>query len=193
MDDLCIAVASFLSSSCLLWDQCMQHTTSCGLCLADGQLTDMFSYYTLPSTVIGNPQYSSLKAAFMFYTVPGKTPLDKLMTDALIVANSKCALLPCALDACYSGYAFSAVPLQRRKHCLRLFITVVQGGSCLCVSFVIPSRREHDVFNALDILQNSSFLKPLKFGIGDGRLRYYLYNWRIKEELPPSDVGLILL
>ena len=57
----------------------------------------------------------------------------------------------------------------------------------------MPSRREHDVFNALDILQNSSFLKPLKFGIGDGRLRYYLYNWRIQEELPPSDVGLILL
>ena len=77
----------------------MQQTTSCGLSLADGQLTDMFSYYTLPSTVIGNPQYSSLKAAFMFYTVPGKTPLDKLMTDALIVANSKCALLPCALVA----------------------------------------------------------------------------------------------
>ena len=52
----------------------------------------MFSYYTLPSTVIGNQQYDTLKAAFMYYTVPGEVPLDKLMTDALIVANNKCAL-----------------------------------------------------------------------------------------------------
>ena len=51
--------------------------------------TDMFSYYTLPSTVIGNRLHDLLKAAFMYYTVPGATPLDKLMTDALIVANSK--------------------------------------------------------------------------------------------------------
>ena len=36
-------------------------------------------------------------------------------------------------------------------------------------------------------------LKDLKFGIGDGRLRYYLYNWRLPAELKPSDVGLVLL
>ena len=55
---------------------------------ADGKLTDMFSYYTLPSTVIGNPLHSHLKAAFMYYTVSGATPLEKLMTDALITANN---------------------------------------------------------------------------------------------------------
>ena len=53
--------------------------------------------------------------------------------------------------------------------------------------------REHDVFNALDILENGSILKKLKFGEGDGRLRYYLYNWRLKAELPPSQIGLVLL
>lgn len=57
--------------------------------IADGRLTDMFSYYTLPSTVIGNRLHDSLKAAFMYYTVAATTPLDKLMTDALIMANSK--------------------------------------------------------------------------------------------------------
>lgn len=49
----------------------------------------MLSYYTLPSTVIGNTQYSTLKAAFMYYTVPGSLPAEKLMNDALIIANSK--------------------------------------------------------------------------------------------------------
>lgn len=36
-------------------------------------------------------------------------------------------------------------------------------------------------------------LKDLKFGIGDGQLQYYLYNWRIAEPLQPQQVGLILL
>ena len=51
----------------------------------------------------------------------------------------------------------------------------------------------HDVFNALDILENKSFLKTLKFGPGDGKLRYYLFNWRMQAELDSSDIGLILL
>lgn len=53
--------------------------------------------------------------------------------------------------------------------------------------------RDHDVFNALDIFENASFLKPLKFGEGDGNLRYYLYNWRVVKDLNPSEVGLVLL
>lgn len=35
-----------------------------------------------------------------------------------------------------------------------------------------------DVFNALDLMENKTFLEKLKFGIGDGNLQYYLYNWR---------------
>ena len=49
------------------------------------------------------------------------------------------------------------------------------------------------MFNALDIFENAAFLKDLKFGIGDGRLRYYLYNWRLQQELRPGQVGLVLL
>lgn len=35
-----------------------------------------------------------------------------------------------------------------------------------------------DVFNALDLMENKTFLEKLKFGIGDGNLQYYLYNWK---------------
>jgi glycylpeptide N-tetradecanoyltransferase len=42
-----------------------------------------------------------------------------------------------------------------------------------------------DVFNALDIMDNGKFLEELKFGVGDGYLYYYLYNWRIQERLEP--------
>ena len=61
-----------------------------GDCCADGKLTDMLSFYTLPSTVIGNPTYKTLKAAFMYYTVAKTTPLQQLMTDALILACKTC-------------------------------------------------------------------------------------------------------
>ena len=35
-----------------------------------------------------------------------------------------------------------------------------------------------DVFNALDLMENAKFLEELKFGIGDGNLQYYIYNWK---------------
>ena len=45
-------------------------------CIADGVLTDLLSFYTLPSSVIGNDKYDELKAAFMYYTVVTATPLQ---------------------------------------------------------------------------------------------------------------------
>ncbi len=68
---------------------------------ADGRLTDMLSFYTLPSTVINNPLHSKLAAAFQYYTVPGATPLIQLMGDALILAHNTCA-------ACSSFLAWRA-------------------------------------------------------------------------------------
>lgn len=48
-----------------------------------------------------------------------------------------------------------------------------------------------DVFNALDLMDNKEFLEPLKFGIGDGNLQYYLYNWRCPN-IAPNKIGLVL-
>ncbi|VEN54848.1 unnamed protein product [Callosobruchus maculatus] len=98
-----------------------------------GRLTDMVSYYMLPSTVMHHP------AAYSFYNVSTSTPWPELMTDALISAKQ--------------------------------------------LSF--------DVFNALDLMDNSEFLLQLKFGIGDGKLQYYLYNWRCPA-MQPSHIGLVL-
>ncbi|XP_043911055.1 glycylpeptide N-tetradecanoyltransferase 1 [Protopterus annectens] len=104
-----------------------------------GELTDVLSFYTLPSTIMNHPVHKSLKAAYSFYNVHTKTPLADLMTDALILAKLK-------------GF---------------------------------------DVFNALDLMENKTFLEKLKFGIGDGNLQYYLYNWRCPP-MGPEKVGLVL-
>lgn len=107
----------------------------------NNEITDLVSFYSLPSSVLGNKNHTSLEAAYMYYTVAEGHSLVSLMTDALILAKN-------------NGF---------------------------------------DVFNALDILENESFLKELKFGEGDGFLRYYLYNWRVLQEFESGDIGLILL
>ncbi|XP_062204227.1 glycylpeptide N-tetradecanoyltransferase 1-like [Phragmites australis] len=105
------------------------------------EVTDFCSFYTLPSSVLNNANYATLKAAYSYYNVSTKTPLQQLMNDALIVAKQK----------------------------------------------------NYDVFNALDVMENESFLKELKFGPGDGQLHYYLYNYRIRGGIKPSELGLVLL
>lgn len=102
-------------------------------------ITDLVSYYTLPSTVMHHPVHKMLKAAYSFYNVSMKTPWIDLMTDALISAKQL-------------GF---------------------------------------DVFNALDLMDNREFLEPLKFGIGDGNLQYYLYNWRCPT-MSPQNIALVL-
>ncbi|KAI8994741.1 acyl-CoA N-acyltransferase [Pilobolus umbonatus] len=64
------------------------------------KITDFFSFYSLPSSVIGNPKHSTLNAAYMFYygiEIPSqhqteelayiKTRLNELIGDALILAK----------------------------------------------------------------------------------------------------------
>jgi glycylpeptide N-tetradecanoyltransferase len=104
-----------------------------------GKITDMVSFYHLPSTILNMDD--TLHAAYSFYNVANTVPLVDLMKDALTLAKNEC---------------------------------------------------NADVFNALDLMDNSSFLEPLKFGIGDGNLQYYIYNWACPE-MPPGKVGIVLL
>lgn len=104
------------------------------------EVTDMFSFYSLPSSVLKHEKHTKLHAAYCYYYFANKTPVQQLINDALVLAK----------------------------------------------------RHEFDVFNALDILDNDSLLKELKFGIGDGHLQYYLYNWRCPTVVA-REIGLVLL
>jgi hypothetical protein len=37
-----------------------------------------------------------------------------------------------------------------------------------------PPQEDIDVFNCLNLMENSEFLEKLRFGAGDGNLQYYL-------------------
>lgn len=52
-----------------------------------GRITDLVSFYSLPSSILGHPQHTDLKAAYMYYTVPGSVSLTQLMNDAMILAR----------------------------------------------------------------------------------------------------------
>lgn len=58
-------------------------------------------------------------------------------------------------------------------------------------ALILAKKLGADVFNALDVMENLSFLEDLKFGIGDGNLHYYFYNWKCPE-VTPDKVGLVL-
>jgi len=107
---------------------------------SSGQITDVCSFYSLPSSILGNEKHSILKAAYSFWNVATTVTFSELMYDALIYAK----------------------------------------------------QHDFDVFNALNVMENENFLKELKFGIGDGFLQYYLYNWRCPK-IEPSGIGLVLL
>eukprot|EP00919_Chromeraceae_sp_WS-2016_P062340 GHVR01147601.1.p1 GENE.GHVR01147601.1~~GHVR01147601.1.p1 ORF type:complete len:336 (+),score=50.46 GHVR01147601.1:151-1158(+) len=122
--------------------QFLPNVVYCYVYCANGgsEVTDFFSFYSLPSSVLGKGKHSSIYAAYAYYSVGVTLDKVKLQQQALIAAKNL-------------GF---------------------------------------DVFNCLDMMCNESFLKELKFGPGDGKLQYYLYNYMCPHT-PQSLVGLILL
>lgn len=51
------------------------------------EITDFFSFYSLPSSVLDNSKYNTLYAAYSYYMVPGKHSLLEIMKNALILAK----------------------------------------------------------------------------------------------------------
>jgi len=67
-------------------DEVIQTFVVCG---ADGAVTDMTSFYTLPSTIMNHKDYNSLKAAYSYYNVASTVSWETLMNDALILAKQR--------------------------------------------------------------------------------------------------------
>jgi len=57
---------------------------------------------------------------------------------------------------------------------------------------ILAKNEEMDVFTALNLMENDQFLEELKFGMGDGNLQYYVYNW-FCPTMTHNDVGIVLL
>ena len=65
-------------------------------------------------------------------------------------------------------------------------------------ALILANKDNVHVFNALSLLDNPLFLHEQKFEPGDGKLHYYLFNWRTallnggvdeKNQLDPTKMG----
>ena len=117
---------------------------------------------------------------------PAGHSLLELMQQALILAKK--VRIP-------RGNALKACACFRRRRCAprTCHISRVVIAHSAKSSPHTHSQADVDVFNALDLMeQDPDVLKELKYGPGDGNLRYYMYNWACPD-LKPSGMGLVLL
>ncbi|EUD65757.1 glycylpeptide N-tetradecanoyltransferase [Plasmodium inui San Antonio 1] len=109
-----------------------------------------------------NEEAGKVKDLISFYSLPSQ-----------ILGNDKYS----TLNAAYSFYNVTTTTT---------FKNLMQDA------ILLAKRNNFDVFNALEVMQNKSVFEDLKFGEGDGSLKYYLYNWKCRS-FAPAHVGIVLL
>jgi len=104
-----------------------------------------------------------------------------------------------ALTAFGSFYSLPSSILNNQKYkrlnAAYLYYCVNTHGpiSAVVSDLLVLAKQHHfDVFNCLELMDNASFLKDLKFGPGDGTLHYYLFNWAMAQ-ITPNKLGLVLV
>jgi glycylpeptide N-tetradecanoyltransferase len=99
-------------------------------------------------------------------------------------------------------FSFYSLPSTILKHVeeklLRVayaYYTVAKTHSLQDVmkqALIIAKKKGYDVYNALDIMDNKQFLEEHNFGVGDGNLHYYFYNWRVPD-IQADGVSMVLV
>ncbi|KAN0061814.1 glycylpeptide N-tetradecanoyltransferase [Thecaphora frezii] len=166
------------------------------------RITDVFSFYSLPSSILDNPSYKELNAAYLFYYATdvifqnddGANPSDP-STSSSDASGSSASVSPLAKAKA------SGVPEWQLSHLTGLSPSEMKDEdkvtrwdqessevkqklkrrlNQLCSDALVIARDYNfDVVNCLTVMDNSLFLQEQKFGPGDGFLRFYLFNWRV--------------
>ncbi|XP_038590952.1 glycylpeptide N-tetradecanoyltransferase 1-like isoform X2 [Micropterus salmoides] len=79
----------------------------------------------------------------------------------------------------------------RAAHLLYIASTATDPVNLMEDMLVLAKSKGFDIFSALDVMDNKSFLEKLKFSISDTSLHYYLYNWMCPD-VSPDKVGLVI-
>ena len=146
------------------------------------KITDFFSFYRLESTIIGNAKHNTMRVAYLYYYAS-----EAALKGGKDKAELKKRLNELMHDALILAKKVCDLALGQRDSRLTL------------------SQLNFDVFNALTLLDNPLFLNEQKFGPGDGKLHYYLYNYRtamipggidennVVDESKMGGVGVVML
>lgn len=129
---------------------------------------DEINHFFLPrdkvmySYVVVDPETDEITDFLSYYSLP-----------STIIDNKKYKTL-------HAAFCYYIVP---KKHT----ITELMRNA-----LILAKNDKFDVFNALDIMNNKETFEELHFGMGNGNLYYYLYNWNLKK-IRAEEVGIVLV
>ena len=123
-----------------------------------GEITDFISFYSLPSTVVGNEKYPILDAAYMFYYAT-----DKALPEGW--RSSETTHYPRKLD------------VTTRSRVGERLNRLVEG------ILRVAKSTQFDVFNTLTLMESNHFIADQKFKPGSGLLNYYIFNWKLSQQI----------
>ncbi|EOA28682.1 hypothetical protein CARUB_v10024907mg [Capsella rubella] len=114
------------------------------------------------SYLVVSPETHNVTDFCSFYSVP-----------ATITGNQKYTTMECA----YSYYNVA---------------TVTSFPQLMKDVLIVSKQKGFDVLYASDCMHNESFFKELRFKPGSEQFHYYLYNYRLRSAMKPSELGLVL-
>ena len=180
----------------------------------------MFSFYSLPSSVLKHEKHTKLHAAYCYYYFANKTPVQQLISDALAPRQAAAGhggrpltphdssrrrwSSPSATSLTSSTRSTSSTttacsrqaprPAPRTHTSLRpsLLLDLLPGEPRRPRHLCCPAAAAPRPPPLRGRTPPSAAAQELKFGIGDGHLQYYLYNWRCPTVVA-REIGLVLL
>ncbi|PIA16226.1 N-myristoyl transferase [Coemansia reversa NRRL 1564] len=156
-----------------------------------GKISDFFSFYSLASTALksetrlkgvknpppitgrGVSKHKSIDAAYLFY-YGTRTDYNVVLTDE-------------EKKACDSVKKEKALLKKKTDELIKQRLVEIIGDA-----LVLAKEADFDVVNCVDMMDNSLFTQDLKFGPGDGYLRYYLFNYMARP-IEAKKVGFVML
>lgn len=162
-----------------------------------GGVRDMFSFYSLPSSVLNHPKHRTLQAAYLFYYASDSIFRDPATGRGGVPPRGDVAAGPSPMQRAVD----EGVPAWQRSDRSALSPPEAQDeegvapwdqedpaakaqlkrrlNELMRDMLVIAKRNAFDVVNCLTVMDNALFAQEQKFGPGDGFLRFYLFNWRV--------------
>ncbi|KAJ2709036.1 glycylpeptide N-tetradecanoyltransferase, partial [Coemansia spiralis] len=160
-----------------------------------GRITDFFSFYSLPSTALqpAARDKGARRTAPPAAPVAGRGGAAQLTVNAAYVfyygtkTDYAVELTADEKQQCAGAKKEKALLKDKTNELIQQRLTALIGDA-----LVLARDAGYDVVNCLDMMDNALFTGPLRFGRGDGHLRYYLFNYMARP-IDSGNVGLVML
>ena len=88
----------------------------------DNKVTDFFSFYLLPSSILKHDKHKTLFSAYSFFNVANSVPLKDLIKNALIIAKQEGFDVFNALDIMHNESVFSSLLFAKGDGSLKYYL-----------------------------------------------------------------------